>query len=251
MRDFKELELKLVAFLRDYCKNIGVENLLIGMSGGLDSAIVGALCAKAMPQNTHALIMPTKNSDPKNIKDATEFCQKRNIKFKILSIESILGAYQESIDTNLNNIRKGNLSARIRMSLLYDYSADIRAIVVGTSNKSELMLGYGTIFGDMACAINPIGELYKTEIFEFARYLEIDENIINKAPSADLWEGQSDEEDIGYSYEVVDEILIATKNGEIHNKQIEEKFGKKTVQEILKRVKSNEFKRRMPLIAKI
>ena len=134
------------------------------------------------------------------------------------------------------------------MSLLYDYSSSINALVIGTSNKSELMLGYGTIFGDLACAINPIGELYKSEIFEFAKHLGVDKNFINKAPSADLWDGQSDEGDIGYSYTVIDEIL---ENLENNKEQVIKKFGLKAVSDIENRVVSNRFKRQMPLIVKI
>ena len=174
--------------------------------------------------------------------------EKLNIKYKVLSIEGILNAFYETIDANLSNLRKGNLAARVRMSLLYDYSSSINALVIGTSNKSELMLGYGTIFGDLACAINPIGELYKSEIFEFAKHLGVDKNFINKAPSADLWDGQSDEGDIGYSYAVIDEIL---ENLENNKEQVIKKFGLKAVSDIENRVVSNRFKRQMPLIVKI
>jgi len=174
--------------------------------------------------------------------------EKLNIKYKVLSIEGILNAFYETIDINLSNLRKGNLAARVRMSLLYDYSSSINALVIGTSNKSELMLGYGTIFGDLACAINPIGELYKSEIFEFAKHLGVDKNFIDKAPSADLWDGQSDEGDIGYSYAVIDEIL---ENLENNKEQVIKKFGLKAVSDIENRVVSNRFKRQMPLIVKI
>ena len=202
----------------------------------------------SLKDKTHALIMPTASSNKENMDDALNLCEKLNIKYKVLSIESILNAFYETIDVNLSNLRKGNLAARVRMSLLYDYSSSINALVIGTSNKSELMLGYGTIFGDLACAINPIGELYKSEIFEFAKHLGVDENFIKKAPSADLWDGQSDEGDIGYSYAVIDEIL---RNLENNKEQVIKKFGSKAVLDIENRVVSNRFKRQMPLIVKI
>ena len=240
MKDYESIKKILVEFLKNYItKKSKSKNLLIGVSGGIDSAVVATLCAAAMPKNTHALIMPTNASSTKNIDDALNLCKKLGLNFKILNIQAILDAFGDSIGEDIDKLRKGNLSARVRMSLLYDYSASINALVVGTSNKSELMLGYGTIFGDLACAINPIGELYKTEIFEFAKYLGVDENIINKAPSADLWDGQSDEADIGYTYETIDEILKGIAGGNLGASV--DKFGQDTVDEIVKRVESNKL----------
>jgi len=245
MKEYKKIEETLVFSLKEKTKD---KRLLLGVSGGIDSAVVATLCAKAKPSETHALIMPTVSSSKENMDDALNLCEKINIKYKVLAIDDILNAFYKTIGANLSNLRKGNLAARVRMSLLYDYSSSINALVIGTSNKSELMLGYGTIFGDLACAINPIGELYKSEIFEFAKYLGLDKNFINKAPSADLWDGQSDEGDIGYSYAVIDEIL---QNLENNKEQIIKKFGLKAVLDIENRVVSNRFKRQMPLIVKI
>ena len=248
MRDYKKIEADLIEFLRNYAHKSGVKNLLLG----LDSAVVATLCAKALPSNSHALLMPTSSSNPTNLNHAIKLCEKLKINFKILNIQNVIDAYAGTIGENLSPVRLGNLCARARMSLLYDYSASIDALVVGTSNKSELTLGYGTIFGDTACAINPIGELYKTEIFEFAKFLKIDEEIINKAPSADLWQGQSDEAEIGYSYEKIDEILKALENFERDkDERILNALDKTALNEISKRVKTNEFKRRMPAIAQI
>ncbi|MCD8213670.1 MAG: NAD+ synthase [Campylobacter sp.] len=244
MRNYNHIESVLVDFLKNYLMKSGAKNLLLGVSGGLDSAVVATLCMHAMSKNTYALIMPTDASSLKNVNDAVDICNKLEIHFKILNIQNILNAFKNCIDEDLSHIRMGNLSARVRMSLLYDYSVSLNAIVIGTSNKSELMLGYGTIFGDLACAINPIGELYKTEIFEFARYLGVDDTIIQKSPSADLWEGQSDEEDIGYSYETIDRILKEIEMGKCSNEE-------KAFNDISKRVNLNQFKRQMPLIARI
>ena len=245
MKEYKNIEETLVFSLKDKTKD---KRLLLGVSGGIDSAVVATLCARAKPDDVYALIMPTVSSSKENMDDALNLCEKLNIKYKVLVIDNILNAFYKTIDANLSNLRKGNLAARVRMSLLYDYSSSINALVIGTSNKSELMLGYGTIFGDLACAINPIGELYKSEIFEFAKYLGLDKNFINKAPSADLWDGQSDEGDIGYSYSVIDEIL---QNLENNKEQVIKKFGLKAVLDIENRVVSNRFKRQMPLIVKI
>lgn len=245
MKEYQNIEETLVFSLKEKTKD---KQLLLGVSGGIDSAVVATLCARAKPNETHALIMPTASSSKQNMDDALNLCEKLSINYKVLAIDGILDAFYKTIDVNLSNLRKGNLAARVRMSLLYDYSSSINALVIGTSNKSELMLGYGTIFGDLACAINPIGELYKSEIFELAKHLGVDKNFIDKAPSADLWDGQSDEGDIGYSYAVIDEIL---QNLENNKEQVIKKFGSKAVLDIENRVVSNRFKRQMPLIVKI
>lgn len=252
MMDFKSIKSNLVTFLQNAQKMTGAENLLLGVSGGLDSAVVATLCKLAAPQNTHALLMPTNSSNKQNLQDGLELCKTLDINHKIINIDEILTAYQSQIGENLGNLRKGNLCARIRMSLLYDYSANIDAIVVGTSNKSELMLGYGTIFGDLACAINPIGELYKSEIFEFARFLGISENIINKAPSADLWEDQNDEGDLGYNYGVLDGVLRQIDENKQNLSLLDEKVGDKDLlKSVLSRYHKNRFKAHMPIIAKL
>lgn len=249
MKDYENIANLSVAFLRDYALNVGAKGFILGVSGGLDSAVVATLCAKAMPEHTHALLMPTNQSSPANLNDAVGLCEHLGLKFKILNIQPIIDAFAAQIGSNLSQLRLGNLAARVRMSLLYDHSAALGALVVGTSNKSELMLGYGTIFGDTACALNPIADLFKTEIFQLARHLKINENIISKAPSADLWQGQSDEDELGYSYALIDQILAELENGE-SEREISAKFGEKATSEILKRVKNNEFKRRMPLTLK-
>ena len=151
-----------------------------------------------------------------------------------------------------DRLRIGNFSARMRMSVLYDVSSREKSIVVGTSNKSEILLGYGTIFGDIACAINPIGQIYKSDEFEFARLLGVPESILNKAPSADLWEGQSDEEELGHSYKEMDDLLKAMidekkSKEELINLGFEEEF----INKIDYRVKSNAFKGKLPVIANI
>ena len=157
--------------------------------------------------------MPTQHSNEANLKDALKLCEDLNLRYKVINIETILQAFLKESEMT-NQIRTGNYAARIRMSLLYDYSALKNYLVVGTSNKSELMLGYGTIYGDLACAFNPIGGLYKSEIYTLAKYLNLDTNFLQKAPSADLWENQSDEEDLGFSYALIDEGLRALEKND-------------------------------------
>ena len=245
MRDYAEISLKLQNFLKDYVLQSGSKGFVLGVSGGIDSAVVGVIC-KLTNLPTNALIMPTSSSSKSNLEDAFKFCKDFDIDYKIFQIQPILDSFNGCIDEKLSNLRYGNLAARVRMCLLYDYSASLNSLVVGTSNKSERMLGYGTIYGDMACALNPIGELFKSEIFEFAKFLGIDERIIKKAPSADLWYGQSDESELGFSYLRIDEVLKAIQDNEDLGS-----FDKNLVLMIQNRMKANVFKLNLPPIAKI
>jgi len=173
-------------------------------------------------------------------------CKKFNIKNETISIAPLLEAYKIN-----DNLRKGNFSARMRMAILYDKASEVNGMVIGTSNKSELLLGYGTIFGDLASAFNPIGDLYKSEIFEFAKFLGVNEEIISKPPSADLWEGQSDEDDLGYSYSQIDEVLEKYVDERWTKKELLKSYDENLVNMLIKRIYQNQFKRKMPLIAKL
>ena len=159
-------------------------------------------------------------------------------------------AYEE-LNPNMDNLRKGNFSSRMRMATIFDISAREGALVLGTSNKSELMLGYGTLYGDLSSAVNPIGDLYKSEVFEFAEYLGVSRCIIDKPPSADLWDGQSDEDDLGYSYAQIDEVLEKYVDQRWTKEELLAKYDKNLVEMIIKRIYQNQFKRKMPLIAKL
>jgi NAD+ synthase len=163
----------------------------------------------------------------------------------------MLRAY-ENLNPEMNNLRKGNVSSRLRMTTLFDISARENALVLGTSNKSELMLGYGTLYGDLSSAINPIGDLYKSEVYELAKYIGVTKKIIRKSPSADLWDGQSDEEDLGYTYKQLDEALkIYVEDRLSKEVMIKDGIDKDMLEMIIKRIFTNQFKRKMPLIAKL
>ncbi|MCR6593558.1 NAD+ synthase [Campylobacter insulaenigrae] len=235
--NYTKLQELLINFIR---KNAKDKNLILGLSGGIDSAVVTCLCKQAIKDKLYVLLMPTKYSKKDNLNDAIMLCNTLNIKYKIIYIDSILENF-ELLCEKPDKLRKGNLAARIRMSLLYDYSALKNALVVGTSNKSELMLGYGTIYGDLACAFNPLATLYKSEIFEFAKFLNLHENFIKKPPSADLWPNQSDEDDLGYTYKELDSVLKA-----IENNQTLENFDEKLKRNVLERMQNNTFKRKLP-----
>ncbi|MCT7501033.1 NAD+ synthase [Aliarcobacter cryaerophilus] len=250
MNKIKNIKQNLMSFLKEEVLKTGLKKVTLGLSGGLDSAVVAVLCKEVFDDNLNCVLMPSQYSSKSSVEDAIELCKKFGIKHEIVSIEPMLSAYLKNMDEN--SLRIGNFSARLRMSVLYDISARENSLVVGTSNKSELLLGYGTIFGDLACAINPIGDIYKSDLFELAKYLGVNDNILKKAPSADFYEGQSDEADLGYSYSKIDSLL---KKMIDENRSKDELlalgFEDEFIETIKKRVKINEFKRRLPIVAKI
>ena len=193
--------------------------------------------------------MPTKFSSSNSIIDAKELCQKFNINYDMKSIQPMLDGYFG--DNFSDKLRVGNFSARMRMATLYDIAGKENGLVIGTSNKSEILLGYGTIFGDTACGINPIGQIYKTDIFKFAEFLNIPEVILTKKPSADLWEGQSDEDELGFSYKEIDTVLKEFIDKNKKEEELLNSFNKELVKNVIERYIKNRFKSELPKIAKI
>jgi len=246
MKKWQLIEKFLIKFIYEEITKTGLKKGICGLSGGIDSAVVAVLAKKALGDNFKAFMLPSQFSSKSSIEDAKKLCERFDIEYEIISIAPLLEAYK--ID---DKVRLGNFSARMRMSILYDKSAELNALVIGTSNKSELMLGYGTLFGDLASALNPIGDLYKTEIFEFAEYLGVNEEIINKPPSADLWEGQSDEKELGYTYDELDRVLEDFVDNRATKNELINKYDEDLVEFVLKRVYQNQFKRKPPIIAKL
>lgn len=246
------------------------KRLIIGLSGGIDSAVVARLCQIALGNESKdrllCVFLPSSKTSVQSRIDAKELVERFSLPF----IERPIAEYDKLFSSQFvdsSALEVGNFCARVRMALLYHYSSVHKGIVIGTSNKSELLLGYGTIFGDLACAINPIGALFKTEIFSLARILQIPESIIAKPPSADLYPNQSDEGDLGFSYGDIDSLLAAiylestklesTKHKPlashaIHPKALRKKlykhFDQTLVAMVLSRIKANQFKREMPEI---
>lgn len=239
----------LIRFLEDEVRKTGLSKVVIGLSGGIDSAVVAVLAHKGFGDDLLCVKMPSHYSSQSSLDDADELCRVFGILSETRSIEPMLRAYETS---EMSPLRVGNLSARLRMATLFDISAREGALVLGTSNKSELMLGYGTLYGDLASAINPIGDLYKTEVFELARFLDIPSSILDKPPSADLWAGQSDEAEIGYPYSELDRVLKRYVE-ERHTKEemLADGENSELVGMITKRIYQNQFKRRMSVIAKL
>ena len=239
----------LVRFLDDEVRKTGLKKVVLGLSGGIDSAVVAVLAHRAFGDDLLCVKMPSHYSSQSSLDDADELVDKFGMRAVVCDISPLLKAYENE---NMSNLRKGNFSARMRMATLFDVSADEGALVLGTSNKSELMLGYGTIFGDLASAINPLGDLYKSEVFELARYLGVPAATIEKPPSADLWEGQSDEEELGFTYAVLDAALRAyVEERKTKEELIAEGHDAKLVELIINRIYRNQFKRKMPVIAKL
>ena len=249
MSKYEQISHYLIAFLKDEVLKTGIENVVVGLSGGLDSAVVSVLAHKAFGDKLLNIKMPSQFSSQSSLDDADELCEKFSLRSETRDISALLEAYNIK---EMSSLRIGNLSSRFRMINLYDVSARDSALVLGTSNKSELMLGYGTLYGDLASAVNPIGDLYKTEVFELARYLGVPECIVNKAPSADLWEGQSDENELGYTYEQLDGVLKRYVDERSSEKELlAEGFEEDLVKMIVKKIYQNQFKRKLPLIAKL
>lgn len=249
MHKYEKIETFLIHFLQTEVHKAGFSKAILGISGGVDSAVVAVLAQKAFGNNFLGLMLPASTSSNASLSDATALCEKFNIRVEKIPIGPLVDAYFND-KKEASKLRIGNFSARMRMSVLYDISAREEALVLGTGNKSEILLGYGTLFGDLACAINPIGELYKTEIFEFARFLDIPESILTKAPSADLWEGQSDEGEFGFTYAKIDKLLYAHIEEKRDQKAlIEAGFEKEMVKMALERIEKNRFKGKLPTIA--
>lgn len=243
----------MIDFLRNEVAQRGFERVVFGLSGGLDSAVVAYLCHEAFGENSKAVLMPTSKSSKQHYEDALKIVEKLKLNYEIINLEKFENIF--SSYSGINTLRFGNLCARTRMMILYDIASRDNALVIGTSNKSERILGYGTIYGDLACAINPIGEIYKSDLYAFAEFLGVPNEIIQKKPSADLYEGQNDEKELGYTYEKIDGFLkkILNNNKDIDNSLLDSaiidgEYSKEFVQSILERIQKNRFKLGVPKV---
>ncbi len=251
MSKYGQITRYLEKFLENELHKTGLEHAVVGLSGGLDSAVVAVLAQRVFGENLLCVKMPSHYSSQSSLDDADELCKDFDINAIEVSIDPMLKPY-EQLNHDMDNLRRGNLSARLRMTTLFDISAKHNALVLGTSNKSELMLGYGTLYGDLSSALNPIGDLYKSEVFELAHYLGVSHSIINKPPSADLWDGQSDEDDLGYTYAELDNALkMYVEKRMKKEKIIESGVDAVMLEMIIGRIFRNHFKRKMPVIAKL
>jgi NAD+ synthase len=242
----------LKAFLRDEIRKVGLEHAIIGLSGGIDSALACYLVTAAIgAQNVFALRLPYKSSSPGSLDHAQLVIDALGVRSETVDITPLVDPLINSMP-DLSDKRKGNIMARARMIVLFDRSAAHNGLVIGTSNKTELLLGYGTLYGDLASALNPLGDLYKTQVRQLARALEVPQPIIDKAPSADLWADQTDEQELGLTYAEVDQLLFLLIDERYSPEEaIEAGFDRAYVERVWKMVRTTHFKRRGPIIAKL
>ncbi|MCX6122646.1 MAG: NAD+ synthase [Ignavibacteriales bacterium] len=242
----------LVRFIKDQTTNAGFTKAVIGVSGGVDSAVSAALAAEALgKENVLGVMIPYRTSNPKSVEDATLVIQTMGIQSELVDISKMVDGYCE--DNKITDaLRRGNVMARMRMIVLYDLSAREKALVIGTSNKTEILVGYGTQHGDLASAINPLGDLYKSQIWQLAEAIGVPKQVIEKAPSADLWEGQTDEKEMGVTYAKLDALLYEMID-ERHSDEelVKMGFDAAFIQKIRVMIQKNQFKRRPPVIAKV
>jgi NAD+ synthase len=242
----------LTGFIKTEISRSGFSHAVLGLSGGIDSALVCYLAAEALgPENVLAIRMPYKTSS----QDSLDHAQ---LVIDALGVNSLTIPITEMVDPLINrfadmeNRRKGNIMARQRMIILFDQSEAFKGLVLGTGNKTEILLGYSTLYGDSACAINPVGDLYKTQVRQLSKALGMPQPLLDKAPSADLWTGQTDENELGFTYEEVDKLLYLLIDERYKPEEcVEAGFSEAFVRTVIQRVRKNQFKRVLPPIAKL
>jgi NAD+ synthase len=242
----------LTGFIKSEITRAGFSRAVVNLSGGLDSALSCALAAEALgPENVLALRLPYRTSSPESLEHAQMIIEQFKVQSETFDITGMVDALI-SRDPEMSQTRKGNIMARARMIVLYDQTEAFRGLAVGTGNKTELLLGYTTLWGDSASALNPLGDLYKTQVRQLSRAMGIPSVIIDKAPSADLWLGQTDEGELGFTYEEVDKLLYLLVDQRYSPEEcVEAGFEKKFVERVTARIRRMQFKRMLPPIAKV
>ncbi len=242
----------LTRFIRNEIGRTGFHRAVFGLSGGIDSSVVAYLAVRAMgAENVLAVTMPYKTSSEETRRDSAAVVAALGMQSLEAPITPQIDAFVAAMP-KMTQMRLANKCARERMTILYDQSAAFEGLVVGTSNKTELLLGYGTQFGDLASAINPIGDLYKTQLRQLAAYLHVPDSILKKAPSGDLWVGQTDEGELGFSYDEVDRLLVLLVDRRWQPAQaVRAGFETEFVEQVVRMVRRNQYKRRLPVIAKL
>jgi NAD+ synthase len=242
----------LVNFLHDEIHRTGLKRAVVGLSGGIDSALACMLAAEALgPENVLAIRMPYQTSSPESLAHAQLVIDQTGVQAETFEITAMVAPLIAGIPKS-DQKRAGNAMARARMIVLYDRSAATNGLVVGTGNKTEILLGYSTLYGDSASALNPLGDLYKTQLRQLARHINVPEPIIAKPPSADLWLGQTDEAELGFTYAQVDPLLYLLVDQRYRLEEcVAAGYEARFVQAVADRIRRNQFKRMLPLIAKL
>lgn len=242
----------LTDFIRSEITRAGLEHAVVGVSGGVDSSLTCFLASEALgPQNVLAVRMPYKTSSPDSLEHAQQVIDLTGVRSITIPITDMVDPLFARFP-DMDAVRRGNVMARERMILLYDQSAAFKGIVVGTGNKTEILLGYTTLYGDAACGINPLGDLYKTQVRQLARAMGVPEVIVAKAPTADLWKGQTDEGELGFTYAEVDRLLYLLVDQRYSPDDcVDAGFASSFVNTVVERIRRNQFKRMLPPIAKV
>ncbi len=239
-------------FIRGQLRQAGFERLVLGLSGGIDSTLVANLVAEAIgADRLRCVLMPYRTSAPASREDAELVVAELGASSELVDISQMVDAFFAD-DPDASAVRRGNVMARQRMIVLYDRSVTWGGLVVGTGNKTESLIGYTTIYGDNACAFNPVGDLYKSQVRQLAAAIGVPERIIRKAPSADLWPGQTDEAEAGFSYPELDRLLYwRIDRRRSVDEVVELGFARDLVERVDRMVAGAEFKRQVPPIAKL
>jgi len=235
-------------FITEQLQATGLTGYVVGLSGGIDSALSASLAVATVgPERVLGVIMPYRGSAPSSQADAEELVQKLGIDHRIVNISPMIDAYYLEISPDLR-LRAGNKMARERMSILFDIAHELNRLVLGTGNRTEICLGYTTLYGDAACSINPIGQLYKTEVRLLAREMGMPESILTKPPSADLWADQTDEGEIGVTYDDIDTILKNIIDAQVTSMPSLLKTGirEEHIERVVELLNRNAFKRNLP-----
>ena len=242
----------LTGFIRDQITKAGMKRAVLGLSGGIDSALSAYLSVEALgAENVLAVRMPYKTSNPASMNDANLVIESLGIPYLNIPITEMADPLIDRFP-DMTNLRKGNIMARLRMVTLYDQSVAFGGLVMGTSNKTEFLLGYSTIYGDSGVALHPLADLYKAQVRQLSQAMGVPQPILDKAPSADLWEGQTDEGELGYTYNNVDQVLFLLVDERYTVDEVaDEGFDRDFVEKVWSRVKINHYKRTMPNIAKL
>ena len=242
----------LTGFIHSEITRMGFSHAVINLSGGIDSALSCVLAAEALgPENVLAIRLPYKTSSSDSLEHAQMVIDATGVQSVTIPISDMVDPLFEKFP-DMTSMRKGNVMARMRMIVLYDQSAIFNGLAVGTGNKTEILLGYTTLYGDSACAINPIGDLYKTQVRQLSRAMGVPDVIINKPPTADLWIGQTDEGELGYTYAEVDQLLYLLVDQRYTPEEcIDAGYAETFVRSVVERVRRNQFKRVLPPIAKL
>jgi NAD+ synthase len=246
-------ETVLTSFIRDAVETSGSQGVVVGLSGGVDSSLSAALAARALgPDRVHGFLLPYRTSSPDSERDARTVAEHLAICQRVIDISPMVDAYFDGMEPDAPAGRRGNKMARERMTILFDQAKKLDSLVLGTSNKTEILLGYSTVFGDNASSLNPLGDLYKSQVWQLSRHLGLPAEVVEKAPSADLCPGQTDEGDFGFSYETADAVLYLLFDLGLRPEEVVARgYDEWAVRRIVALEQRFRFKRRLMLIARL